>query len=252
MYGQLWHAWRGRASTGEAKVNRRILVLVVAIGVLMSSGATAVATQRFSDVPDDHQYAEAIAWAQDQGITKGCDTERFCPEDFVTRAQMVEFLRRTMASKANEQPGPQGPQGPAGPQGPPGQSVVLGSTATTWQIDRREGPIAASGDAPAVTAGVTVEVPDSGLIEYVVSAEVTTDDLAGYDAAVAWIDVLVDGQSLPQDTLQADASPGVWTHMASGSCSAQCVGPGSVPLHPILIELSPGNTLSVCGSGRRS
>ena len=37
-----------------------------------------------------------IQWVYDQGITKGCSAERYCPDDTVTRAQMASFLVRAL------------------------------------------------------------------------------------------------------------------------------------------------------------
>jgi hypothetical protein len=53
-----------------------------------------VAGTRFSDVSGTHaQNINAIA---DAGITAGCDTGLYCPNDFVTRAQMATFLGRAL------------------------------------------------------------------------------------------------------------------------------------------------------------
>lgn len=55
----------------------------------------------FKDVPANHQFADAIKWLADQGITKGCNPSqgntRFCPDEPVTRGQMAAFLVRAFA-----------------------------------------------------------------------------------------------------------------------------------------------------------
>ena len=55
---------------------------------------TAEPERRFSDVPADAWYAEAVEWAADQGIMSGYDDGRFGPEDPVTRAQLATVLQR--------------------------------------------------------------------------------------------------------------------------------------------------------------
>jgi hypothetical protein len=43
---------------------------------------------------DSSKYEAEIQALAKSGITKGCDTNRFCPKDSVTRAQMASFLTR--------------------------------------------------------------------------------------------------------------------------------------------------------------
>ena len=51
--------------------------------------------QRFLDVPRTHYAYESIEWAVTNGITYGCgDGRNFCPEQTLTRAHMVTFLKR--------------------------------------------------------------------------------------------------------------------------------------------------------------
>ena len=53
-------------------------------------------TSSFSDVPADSYYAEAVAWAVENGITTGTDDGKFSPEATCTRAQSVTFLCRAV------------------------------------------------------------------------------------------------------------------------------------------------------------
>ncbi len=55
---------------------------------------SALALGEFSDVPDDHIFAEDIAWLADNQITTGCGDGKYCPADPVTRGQMAAFMRR--------------------------------------------------------------------------------------------------------------------------------------------------------------
>jgi len=51
----------------------------------------------FYDIPDTSRtYWDAIIWLQATGITQGCGTDQFCPNDYVTRGQMAAFLDRAL------------------------------------------------------------------------------------------------------------------------------------------------------------
>ena len=53
----------------------------------------------FTDVPTDSYYAQAVAWAIENGITAGVGGGRFDPNSTCTRAQIVTFLYRSYQSK---------------------------------------------------------------------------------------------------------------------------------------------------------
>ncbi|HSK96296.1 MAG TPA: S8 family serine peptidase [Euzebyales bacterium] len=53
-------------------------------------------TATFADVPADHPHADGIAAVASAGITTGCDPDRFCPGDHVTRGQMASLLHRAL------------------------------------------------------------------------------------------------------------------------------------------------------------
>jgi hypothetical protein len=55
------------------------------------------ATGLFGDVPNDHWAANWIEQLALEGITAGCGSGNYCPEDPVTRAQMAVFLVRTFS-----------------------------------------------------------------------------------------------------------------------------------------------------------
>lgn len=56
-------------------------------------------TSVFGDVPADSDYAKAVSWAVQQGITKGISSDLFSPESICTRGQIVTFLYRAYAEK---------------------------------------------------------------------------------------------------------------------------------------------------------
>lgn len=54
----------------------------------------------FADVPADAYYAQAVAWAVENGITGGTGNGMFSPDAACTRAQCVTFLYRAAGSPA--------------------------------------------------------------------------------------------------------------------------------------------------------
>ena len=50
----------------------------------------------FIDVPADASYADAVAWAVEEGITNGTGANTFSPNATCTRAQIVTFLCRAL------------------------------------------------------------------------------------------------------------------------------------------------------------
>lgn len=61
------------------------------------AGKPAVESSVFSDVPASADYAQAVAWAIQQGITAGTSATTFSPDATCTRGQIVAFLYRDMA-----------------------------------------------------------------------------------------------------------------------------------------------------------
>lgn len=51
-------------------------------------------SSKFTDVPADAYYADAVAWAVKNGVTTGMTETTFAPESNCTRAQAVTFLWR--------------------------------------------------------------------------------------------------------------------------------------------------------------
>ena len=51
-------------------------------------------TSRFRDVPSGSYYAQAVAWAVNNGISTGTGTNTFSPDAACTRAEFVTFLYR--------------------------------------------------------------------------------------------------------------------------------------------------------------
>ena len=76
---------------------RRLTAFAVAMAVLIATPLAVMASDRFTDVPDNNVHHADITWLADAGVTLGCNppaNNEFCPEDAVLRQQMASFLRR--------------------------------------------------------------------------------------------------------------------------------------------------------------
>lgn len=73
---------------------------VVSFALLLSLLAvpTYAAESKFSDVSANAYYADAVAWAVEQGITSGTSATTFSPGSTCTRAQILTFIWRANGS----------------------------------------------------------------------------------------------------------------------------------------------------------
>ncbi len=62
------------------------------------AGSPAAAPASFTDVPAGAEYAGAVAWAVEKGVTGGATADTFEPEKTCTRGQIVTFLYRAFAA----------------------------------------------------------------------------------------------------------------------------------------------------------
>ena len=78
----------------DTAINRAQMVTMLwrAAGQSAAAGSAA----NFTDVPTDSYYAQAVAWAVENGITAGVGGGRFDPNSTCTRAQIATFLYRSM------------------------------------------------------------------------------------------------------------------------------------------------------------
>ena len=82
-------------------MTRRTALVALAFTLGLVGGVALARTDgRFTDVPAGHYTEEAIAWAVAEGITSGCTTAEFCPDEPPTRAQAVTFLHRALVGDA--------------------------------------------------------------------------------------------------------------------------------------------------------
>ena len=76
--------------------NKRAIATVALVAIIVGAlAATAVAqSQRFPDVPPDHEAHEAVEWAADVGLTLGYGDGTFKPEQPLSRRHAVVFMER--------------------------------------------------------------------------------------------------------------------------------------------------------------
>ena len=92
---QLWSKDKGISdgTQPDAAINRAQMVTMLWRTV---GQPTAGGTANFTDVPANSYYAQAVAWAVENGITAGVGGGRFDPNSTCTRAQIATFLYRYM------------------------------------------------------------------------------------------------------------------------------------------------------------
>jgi hypothetical protein len=73
---------------------------VTVSGIFSQKPAENEPTTTFTDVAADAYYAEAVAWAVENGITDGTSATTFSPNKGCTRAQVVTFLWRAAGQPA--------------------------------------------------------------------------------------------------------------------------------------------------------
>ena len=62
-----------------------------------AAGSPNAGKSGFTDVPANANYAGAVAWAVEQGVTAGTSASTFSPDNVCTRGQIVTFLYRGLA-----------------------------------------------------------------------------------------------------------------------------------------------------------
>ncbi len=74
------------------------------IGEYFINGSVTASSTTFIDVPASYWAYNQIETLYQKGITSGCDTGLYCPEDLVTRAQMAVFLERAINGASYQAP----------------------------------------------------------------------------------------------------------------------------------------------------
>jgi hypothetical protein len=81
------------ASPGRRR-SFRLIGRALVLGLALLLPTVALASDRFSDVPDSNTFHNIINTVAVAGITKGCTTDTFCPATAVRRDQMTAFIVR--------------------------------------------------------------------------------------------------------------------------------------------------------------
>ena len=79
----------------NAAINRAQMVTILWRAMGQPAAASGAS---FADVPADSYYAQAVAWAIENGITAGVGNGKFDPDAACTRGQIVTFLYRAAGS----------------------------------------------------------------------------------------------------------------------------------------------------------
>ena len=87
-----------RNKTIDLRVDEGREYLERCISVTAPAALTDV-LDNFTDVSKDSEYAQAVAWAVNLGITKGTTDTTFSPDKTCTRGQIVTFLYRCYAAE---------------------------------------------------------------------------------------------------------------------------------------------------------
>ena len=77
----------------NAAINRAQMVTMLWRAMGQPAAASGAS---FADVPADSYYAQAVAWAIENGITAGVGNGKFDPDAACTRGQIATFLYRYM------------------------------------------------------------------------------------------------------------------------------------------------------------
>ena len=93
----LWAAEKGLVSGSTFGANTDCTRAMTVEYMWKAAGSPNAKASSFTDVPANADYAQAVAWAVEQGITAGTSATTFSPDSVCTRGQIVTFLYRGLA-----------------------------------------------------------------------------------------------------------------------------------------------------------
>jgi len=101
------------------------------------SGMPDAGSSKFTDVPADAAYAQAVAWAVERGITSGTSKTTFSPDSTCKRGQIVTFLYRAMGDSSSSEvtstaPAEQSSSGQPHPNGGITLEEILKNRPDAW------------------------------------------------------------------------------------------------------------------------
>lgn len=92
----VWAAGKGLVSGSKFNPNTPCTRSMVVTYLWKLNGSPSATPNSFTDVPANADYAQAVAWAVEKGITAGTSATTFSPDSTCTRGQIVTFLHRAM------------------------------------------------------------------------------------------------------------------------------------------------------------
>ena len=79
-------------------MKKRLVSLILCLGLCLSLMTTAASAAGFSDVKSSAYYAKPVAWAVSENITGGTTSTTFSPNNTCSRAHIITFLWRAAGS----------------------------------------------------------------------------------------------------------------------------------------------------------
>jgi len=97
-FSSSWWAYeKDMVEKGKFEADKFVTRADTVVYLWKMSGSPDVGTVgTFTDVPADADYAKAVSWAVQNGITTGTSATTFSPNDTCTRAHIVTFLKRAV------------------------------------------------------------------------------------------------------------------------------------------------------------
>jgi hypothetical protein len=84
----------GNPFRGMSRRRRRLTIGATVIALLALPASMVFASHTFSDVPTSAFYHDDVDTLVNAGITAGCGSGKYCPNNAVTRGQMAVFLNK--------------------------------------------------------------------------------------------------------------------------------------------------------------
>jgi YD repeat-containing protein len=94
-----WAAEKGVVTDMALDPNAKCSRSDAALYLWRYAGSPASSPAAFTDVAADSPYAGAVAWAVENGVTKGTSATTFSPDSSCTRGQIVTFLYRDLGKQ---------------------------------------------------------------------------------------------------------------------------------------------------------
>jgi len=97
-FASSWWAYeKDMVEKGKFEADKFVTRADTVVYLWKMSGSPDVGTvSTFTDVPESADYAKAVSWAVQNGITSGTSATTFSPETTCTRGQIVTFLNRAL------------------------------------------------------------------------------------------------------------------------------------------------------------